>query len=81
MPCKRNAGQDLMGKLAATGVKEVQLHEPALVMWDSSQTLAAMFKKAYFSDKVRGMGDDVHQLIGQTAFLGSFFCHGLNKQP
>lgn len=51
---KRNttAAQALMGKLAATGVKEVQLHEPALVMWDSSETLVAMFKKAYFSDRV-----------------------------
>lgn len=38
-----------MGKLAAMGVKEVQLHEPALVMWDSSTALAAMFKKAYFA--------------------------------
>ncbi|CAN0165448.1 unnamed protein product, partial [Scytosiphon promiscuus] len=42
---------DLMGKLAAMGVKEVQLHEPALVMWDSSKHVAAMFQKAYFSDK------------------------------
>lgn len=42
-----------MGKLASMGVREVQLHEPALVMWDSSKTLAAMFKKAYFADKVR----------------------------
>ena len=41
-----------MGKLAATGVKEVQLHEPALVMWDSSKTLAAMFRTAYSADKV-----------------------------
>ncbi|CAB1115662.1 unnamed protein product [Ectocarpus sp. CCAP 1310/34] len=41
----------LMGKLAAMGVQEVQLHEPALVMWDSSKTLAAMFKKAYFASK------------------------------
>lgn len=45
-----------MGKLAATGVKEVQLHEPALVMWDSSETLAAMFKKAYC--EVRGVMAD-----------------------
>lgn len=45
-------GQALMGKLAATGVKEVQLHEPALVMWDSSKTLAAMFRTAYSADKV-----------------------------
>lgn len=42
-----------MGKLAAMGVKEVQLHEPALVMWDSSVTLAAMFKKAYFTVRDR----------------------------
>ncbi|CBN73953.1 5-methyltetrahydropteroyltriglutamate--homocysteine S-methyltransferase [Ectocarpus siliculosus] len=41
----------LIGKLAAMGVQEVQLHEPALVMWDSSKTLAAMFKKAYFANK------------------------------
>lgn len=42
-----------MGKLAAMGVKEVQLHEPAVVMWDSSTTLAAMFKKAYFAVRDR----------------------------
>lgn len=36
-----------MVKLSAMGVKEVQLHEPALVMWDSSETLAGMFKTAY----------------------------------
>lgn len=59
MQTKNTAVQELMGKLAATGVKEVQLHEPALVMWDSSKTLAAMFKKAYFSDKVR---DGKHEL-------------------
>lgn len=41
-----------MGKLAGMGVKEVQLHEPALVMWDNSQTLAAMFKTAYSADSV-----------------------------
>lgn len=46
------ARQELMGKLASMGVQEIQLHEPALVMWDSSKTLAAMFKKAYFADKV-----------------------------
>lgn len=58
MPDAFNANDDtdqaLMGKLAATGVKEVQLHEPALVMWESSKNLADMFKKAYFGDKVSG---------------------------
>lgn len=45
-------GQTLMGKLAAMGVREVQLHEPTLVMWDSSEALAAMFKTAYSADSV-----------------------------
>lgn len=48
-PSKPNSDQALLEKLAAFGVQEVQLHEPALVMWDSSQALAAMFKTAYFA--------------------------------
>lgn len=33
------------------GVTEVQLHEPALVMFDSSASLASMFRTAYVGDK------------------------------
>ena len=35
------------------GVKEVQIHEPALVLWDSSETLASMYGTAYSTDKVK----------------------------
>lgn len=33
------------------GVTEVQLHEPALVMFDSSESLASMFRTAYGGDE------------------------------
>lgn len=44
--------QDVMAKLAAEGVTEVQLHEPALVMWDSSESLCEMYRMAYSSGDV-----------------------------
>ncbi|CAN0105875.1 unnamed protein product [Ascophyllum nodosum] len=41
----------LFEELATMGVKEVQIHEPALVLWDSSETLASMYGTAYSTDK------------------------------
>lgn len=45
--------QDLLDKLVSLGVKEVQLHEPALVMWDANDSLSDMFSTAYSASKAR----------------------------
>lgn len=44
--------QGLLDKLAGMGVSEVQLHEPALVLWDSFLSLGDMFRTAYSASKV-----------------------------
>lgn len=43
--------KDLLDKLVSLGVKEVQLHEPALVMWDANDSLSDMFSTAYSASK------------------------------
>lgn len=49
------ASQTLLVSLGNMGIKEVQVHEPALVLWDSSDSLASMYATAYSNDKVQNV--------------------------
>lgn len=71
--------QKLLDKLASAGVKDVQLHEPALVMWDSSKPLAAMYKTAY-SAKVTFPTSFVSGAFPHQAISYVKCCHRIAKK-